>query len=271
MASDHIKIELLHASVDPDNQVESEFRILVDGRSFKYITIDPGLYEPDDMCFGPAFVSLLPPLPDKDWNVGHISLDPTTWKPHFATAAREELPGIMDIWQPVQIDILDLRVEQQLRSNVLEVTCDRFDSIVVAKFARFPWEIPQFESETTVYKWIDGHGVGPSFLGHLTEEGRVIGFVVAHIPSSRHPTPEDLTVCSHELSKVHQLGIKHGDINKHNFLIHEGNAMLIDFDNASRVASREVLEEELHSLEASLRDESGLGGVIEEEEVDIAQ
>lgn len=49
MANTTLKIKVLQASVDPDD--ESEFRILVDGRFTKYLTIDPGLYEVDDMCF----------------------------------------------------------------------------------------------------------------------------------------------------------------------------------------------------------------------------
>lgn len=58
-------IQLLHCSVDPDDI--SEFRILVDGRHVKYLTIDAGLYTPDDMCFAPSLITMLPPLPPGDW------------------------------------------------------------------------------------------------------------------------------------------------------------------------------------------------------------
>ncbi|KAJ5211655.1 uncharacterized protein N7498_003301 [Penicillium cinerascens] len=264
MANTYTKIQLLQASVDPDNEMESEFRVLVDGQFVKYITIDPGLYDPDDMCFPPAFASLLPQFPDGDWNEGRISRDPTTGTPHLVTS-KVDLPGIPDIWHPAQVDHLELHVENQLRSNVLEVACDRFDSVVIAKFARFPWELPRLEAESAVYKWLEGHGIGPAFLGHLTEEGRVIGFIMARITHSRHPTPGDIDVCRLALLKLHKLGIKHGDINKHNFLLHNGNVTLVDFDSATRVTSQEELDEELHSLDSQLRDTSGLGGVIMEE------
>ncbi|KAJ5104924.1 alpha-galactosidase A precursor [Penicillium alfredii] len=143
---------------------------------------------------------------------------------HFATALKIDLDlaGITDRWHPVQVDHLELSVEHELRSNIFEATCGRFDSAVIVKFARFPWEMPYFEAETTAYKWIQGHDVGPDFLGHLTEEGPVIGLLVAHITPSRHATPEGLDICSLSLSKLHQLGIKHRDINKHNFLVHNG-------------------------------------------------
>lgn len=151
---------------------------------------------------------------------------------------------------------------RKLRSNVYEATCDRFNSTIVAKFARFPWEVPWMERETMAYEWIESHQIGPDFLGHLTEEGRVIGFLIARVADCRHATPEDLPLCRLALSKLHQLGIKHGDINKHNFLIHGGKATLIDFDNASRPASTGEMEVELSGLQDQLSDTSGRGGQL---------
>ena len=87
---------------------------------------------------------------------------------------------------------------------------------VVVKFARFPFEIPYLDSKTSAYQWIQSHQIGPQFLGHLTEEGRVIGFVMKRITGHRHATMEDLALRQKTLSKLH-LSIKHGDINKHNF------------------------------------------------------
>lgn len=94
------------------------------------------------------------------------------------------------------------------------------------------------------------------------EEGRVIGFIMTRIIDCRHATPEDLNLCQLALSKLHQLGIKHGDTNKHNFLIHGGKVTLIDFESASKSANATELEEELHDLQDQLRDTSGKGGRI---------
>lgn len=72
-----------------------------------------------------------------------------------------------------------------------------------------------------------------------------------------------ITLCVIGLySKLHQLGIKHGDTNKHNFLIHQGKATLIDFDNASRAVSAQELETELGGLRSQLSDMSGRGGQV---------
>jgi predicted Ser/Thr protein kinase len=175
---------------------------------------------------------------------------------------RGRLPGITKTWHPLQIDHLSLLDQRKLRSNVYEVTCPSFPSKVIAKFARFEWEVPQLEAETTAYEWIDGQQIGPNFLAHLTEEGRVIGFLMARITNCRHAMPEDFLSCHEVLSKLHELGIKHGDINKHNFLIHDGRTTLIDFDNASRPVEVHELEAELNRLQELLQDVSGKGGQV---------
>ena len=54
------------------------------------------------------------------------------------------------------------------------------------------------------------------------------------------------------LSRLHRLGIKYGDINMHNFLIHDGRATLIDFDTATRDRKEEDLVAEFQSLREHL-------------------
>lgn len=44
-----------------------------------------------------------------------------------------------------------LSLGQNIRSNLYETTCTRLVSAVIAKFARFSWEIPQLEKETMAY------------------------------------------------------------------------------------------------------------------------
>ena len=65
-------LKILHLSVD-DTGLESYYRVLVDGNHFKYISIDPGVYEVEDLTFPQALLSKLPPLPYGEWNLGHIA------------------------------------------------------------------------------------------------------------------------------------------------------------------------------------------------------
>lgn len=262
MSDAFLDTRLLQASVDAEDQ--SEFRILVDRKFIKYLTIDSGLYDVDDMCFGPSLVSMLPPLPPGDWNQGHISLNTLNGRPHFARVMKAQLPAVTHLWHPLQIDYLELHMGRKLRSNVYEATCPRFNSTNVVKFARFAWETPQIDAETAAYQWIKNHQISPKFLGHLSEAGRVIGFIIERITDNRHATSDDLSLCQLTLSKLHQLGIKHGDINKHNFLVHNGKATLIDFDNSTRDNDANALDREFRAIQEELQDTSGKGGRIVE-------
>ncbi|KAI0879221.1 hypothetical protein GGS24DRAFT_486698 [Hypoxylon argillaceum] len=94
------------------------------------------------------------------------------------------------------------------------------------------WRMPFFEVETTAYEWIMGKGIGPRFLSHSTETGRVFGFVIENVDGARTAEPQDLAACQRILAKLHALEIKHGNINKHNFLIKNGEAVLMDIEMA---------------------------------------
>jgi tRNA A-37 threonylcarbamoyl transferase component Bud32 len=62
------------------------------------------------------------------------------------------------------------------------------------------------------------------------------------------------------------LGIIHRDLNKHNFFISDKGAVLIDFETAEPSGDSKAMEVELRGLEKQLLDESGIGGVILDEE-----
>ncbi|KNG88467.1 alpha-galactosidase A precursor [Aspergillus nomiae NRRL 13137] len=236
------KIDLLQAEVDENNQ--SFFRLLVDGRAVKYITVEPGLYSVEDMCFGPSLISILPELPQGDWNDGLVARDANDGRPQFAYARRTQFPSVRNTWHGTYVDYMELSIGRKLRTGIYEVKCSSFDNdVVVAKFARFPWEIQYIENETTAYQWISGHDIGPRFLGHLTEHGRVIGFLMEYIPNARHAEAEDVQSCREVLSRLHGLG-----------------AVLIDFDTARKCDDPNVLLLEEQNLSACLEDVSTRGG-----------
>lgn len=143
------KIELLQAEVDENDQ--SFFRHLVDGRSIKYITVEPGIYSSEDMCFGPSLVSILPKLPTGDWNDGLVAKDAKDGQPHFAYCNLIQFPGVQNTWHRTYVNYLELSIGRKLRTGIYKAKCLLFDDdIVVAKFARFPWEIQCME------KWNHG-------------------------------------------------------------------------------------------------------------------
>ncbi|KAL4985107.1 alpha-galactosidase A precursor [Aspergillus falconensis] len=253
-----LKIDLLQAEVDEDGQ--SFFRLLVDGRSIKYITIDPGVYSTEDMCFGPSLVSILPELPHGDWNDGLVTRDADDGRPHFVSIKLTRFPEVQNTWHGTYVEYLELSIERKLRTGIYGVKCPSFNNTVVAKFARFPWEIQYIENETTAYQWISGHNIGPQFLGHLTENGRVIGFLMEYITNARHAGAQDIETCREVLCRLHDLGVRHGDTNRFNFLIRDSKATLIDFDTAQKCDDQDMLQQELENLTTCLEDLSGKGG-----------
>lgn len=119
------------------------------------------------------------------------------------------------------------------------------------------------ETETIAYEWIRDRGIGPGFLDHLTEgkDGRVVGFVAEWVQDARAVGPRDLESCRKALGRLHELGIKLGDTNKHNFLVREGHdVVLVDFEFAKKCSPQE-LEDEMNALKECLEDPSFRGGV----------
>jgi hypothetical protein len=50
-AMSHTMVEILNQEIDTEGKMASYYRMLVDKEHFKYITIDSGVYEADDLCF----------------------------------------------------------------------------------------------------------------------------------------------------------------------------------------------------------------------------
>jgi predicted Ser/Thr protein kinase len=152
-----------------------------------------------------------------------------------------------------------------LPQNVYIASSSQFENPAIVKYARFDWEIGYYAAETRAYSWIESQHIGPAFLGHLTEEGRIIGFVLERV-EGRHATISDLHACESLVTKMHGLGILHGDLNKYNFLITGKCAVLVDFETAQQSQDKKAIQKELEGLKQQLLDESGKGGVASEDE-----
>lgn len=251
-------LKILHQTID-DTDSESYYHVLVDGKHFKYISIDFEVYEVDDLCFPPALLSKLPPLPSGEWNLGHIAKGEDKASPHFDWTVQRTFSSIQNIWKPVFVDYLSLDMGKMLLSNVYEATTPTFNVPIIVKFARFPWEVGYYNQETQAYSWIEGHDIGPKFLGHVTEDERVIGFLLEKIPG-RHAGPADLYLCQDVVSKLHGLGIHLGDLNRHNFLVQQSRAYLVDFETARKTDDQQMLDLEFENLESQLCSTSRRGG-----------
>jgi tRNA A-37 threonylcarbamoyl transferase component Bud32 len=80
------------------------------------------------------------------------------------------------------------------------------------------------------------------------------------IANVRHAGPQDLDICQQTLARLHALGIRHGDVNRFNFLIRDERAVLFDFDTARKCDDSKLLAGELRNLQEALESSSDKGG-----------
>ncbi|KAJ8070519.1 hypothetical protein OCU04_000893 [Sclerotinia nivalis] len=262
-------ITILDQDVDVEGNTPSYYRMLVNNEHFKYITIDPKIYQVDDMSFPPVLLSMLPAFPSGDWNFGCISRTAENSTAFFAETSKRDFPSIKPAWHTKSYDYLSFKLQLRAGPSVYIASSPQFEKPIIAKFARFGWEIDYFINETKAYSWIDGHNIGPKFLGYLTEEGRVIGFLMENV-EGRHATISDLPACKAVLTRLHDLGILHNGLQRHKFLISEAGAVLLDFDTAQRSEDSEAMQKEMWELEDQLLNESDNSGLVlsEDEEME---
>ncbi|KAF8908140.1 hypothetical protein CPB84DRAFT_1767402 [Gymnopilus junonius] len=249
-----VSTEVLSMYVDVTNDgQESEYRILF-GDQVKYIVVNAGTYDMDTLTFPPALLERLPKLPKDGWTTARIfnSSESLSFEVSY-----KGLAEVLNVWHPNKVDVLSFTPEERFTERVLGVTYCSKPGII--KFARFEDEIPRMERETTVYEAIDGQGIGPTFLGHLTENDRVIGLLVQRV-EGRRANIDDLEACQAIVKRLHSLGVVHGDLNRHNFIVSANSVTLIDFENATINGSTREMEEEYELITRQLVEETGRGG-----------
>lgn len=259
---------------------ENFYRILA-GTHVKYITIGPGALDHEALMDMPLkFANILPPLPynQATWNTARISRNTTTGELEFELSARE-MAGISNVWHPTLVDFLCLQKIKsmglfvQLCTLTPDSTHEHRSSTgkrVIAKMARFEWEIQYLAQENLAYQLLHGTDIGPRVLGQIHEQGRVIGILLGIVPG-RAAGIEDLPQCRAALKRLHNMRILHGDCNRHNFIVGSGGEVtLIDFSEFKENATDEELATEEESLAGKLEDDSGLGdyGVLGEDDDD---
>lgn len=70
---------------------------------------------------------------------------------------------------------------------------------------------------------------------------------------------DDLPDCERALERLHNLGVLHGEVNRHNFLVANDGVKLIDFERSQEDATELSKTLEMQGLRAELSDQSGRG------------
>lgn len=278
MIHDDEALRILCMDMAPEggDGTDSYYRVKA-GRQVKYLTIAPDTLDPDDYCL-PLYRLTSVRFDDESWTKARISRNEQSGKLDV-DYSNEELPGIETIWHPKQIDVLSLPRIKKLTTNPFEtrLPADMLDADlaslshrqmsaqpidVVAKIAHFDWEIPRLEQETWAYHLLYEKSVNelaPRFLGHIHENGRVIGFALEKVSNCTRASIEHLDQCAAVLKRLHAIDLLHGDVCRYNFLVRPGSVLLIDFEHSQIGAPEEIKAKEIERLNEELIDESGRG------------
>ncbi|KAH6688940.1 alpha-galactosidase A [Plectosphaerella plurivora] len=256
-------MEILNQVIDDER---GAYRLRA-GQRVYYLFIAVDVFEEDTMCRPYLLIPSLPDLPDSSWTSATI-VRGTDGAPLVTTISTDPLPEIKTVWHERRIDVLSLERTKRLRSWTHEVLYQ--GGTAVAKIACFAWDVRRIERETEAYRKLMQHRrqhpeeppMAPEFLGHLTENGRVMGFLLQKIDGG--PACIDhLPDCEALVRRVHRLGMVHGDLNRYNFVINRartGCVRLVDFEHFKDFDEDSAMTE-LASLTAELVEDTGRGEV----------
>jgi len=250
--------ELQQAGMESSPNQESLYRFR-NGSYVLYVTLAANcvLLDDSDYGFPPAIRNILPRTIDTSYN--HAFIDSFG----IATFSIREFKGVTTLWHNTKIDIIPLPVVRAIKANCFKVQYD--GDWAIAKFARFDWEIRFIETETAIYQTIDEHNIAPKFLGHLHENGRVVGLLLAYMEGRRPQTEQDYGMCASVLSRLHNLGLVHGDVNLDNFIVTGIEAKLVDFETC-RSGTVDERMMEVKRLEREFEEDSRRGALADEGE-----
>lgn len=242
------------------NDSFGDYRLRI-GDRVGYLRIPVDIFDEDTMCEPHRLIPSLPKFPDTNWTRASLFRKPDG-SIGLSTSC-EPLRGVQNVWHEERVDVVSLRREKRYRSNVHGVTYKGRPAI--SKIARWEWEMPRMENETAAYRMIQteqmpgAETLAPKVLAHLTENGRVIGFLMEKLDGVRAEL-SDRSDCEDALRKLHAIGMIHGDPSRYNFLINreKRHVTLIDFEHAE-IHTEEKAMKELEILGMELVDESGRG------------
>ena len=257
------EIEVLSQEITSD---EGIYRIRGRNRVY-YLTISllpSPMFDEDTLCRPYLLIPRLPPLPDADWTRMRLCQDSDDQL--LSSISYAPLDQIQSCWHPSKIDVLSLRRLSSYNARVKEVEFG--DRIALSKVAIFEWWIPKVEHETMMYEIIAKHQspdeqpIAPEFLGHLTENGRIVGFLMERVDGD-FASSDDLPACEAALRRLHSMGLVHGDANRFNFIVDRSTRQvkLIDFEHAEPY-DEEKAQLELRELKAELSKTTGDGAGV---------
>lgn len=172
---------------------------------------------------------------------------------HWRKVAHDATPGTAG-WHPRRVELHDLVPVKSIQAHRLEVVHhpELVMTPVLAKLAASPKDLASLAREDTIYRLLYDLNVTPLFLGHVTVDGLIVGFLTEYVQSKGSddtlgPSPPGKTeACLAALRSMHAKGIAHGDAHGENCLARgDGSAVLIDFELALETSAQAELDRDL--------------------------
>lgn len=253
-------IDILNQQIDDEDGM---YRIRY-GSRVGYLSMPADVFDEDTMCRPYLLIPKLPKSPPQDWTKMHIRRNAHDGSLQI-TYTNDPLPAIRSTWHQQYVDVLALKETRYYRSRIREVIYQGKPAI--AKIAAFDWQIPSIENETFAYSIMETYlaanpecrRISPRFLGHLTENGRVMGMLLEKL-EGEHASIQELDPCKDTLWILHKMDMIHGDPNRYNFIVEKesGEVKLVDFEHVEDYDEAKAALE-LESLAKELREETGRG------------
>ncbi|KAI8948660.1 hypothetical protein F4801DRAFT_581180 [Xylaria longipes] len=210
---------------------------LADDGSLKWVAVNSGVF-PGWWSFKNTSHLVFPPFPTGSWNVGQIRrLE--NGKVTFTKTLEIPFEGIENAWHPTKIDFTELELVSQFKDGtggrLFHAKHPRFnEKSIFLKVAPWAcnWSRRAMENETKVYQLVEGLGIAPEFLGHVTYRGAIIGFILEWLEGAKTTKKKDKIARIEAVKKLHALGITHGSAHHKNFLKRGEDVLIIDFEDA---------------------------------------
>lgn len=209
-------------------------------------------------------------VPDGDWNIGYLDHAGDDGKLAVVSTEKRELPDIVMDWNDVKVGydglekLEDNACRPYLLQNIYPVEGRIMAGppvlgvpVVLAYTSPLQWygrHRNVLNAECAIHQAIQGKGIAPRFLGHLTEnDTRLIGYLLEAV-EARPASIEDLEACRTVLGKLHALGFSHGTIMRENFIIlNDGSALLQAFRFSRQTSDLDVFAKEMEQVEMVLQ------------------
>ncbi|KAI1750016.1 hypothetical protein F4782DRAFT_541876 [Xylaria castorea] len=212
---------------------------LAEDGSLKWVGVNAGVF-PGRWSFKDISRLIFPAFPTGSWNVGQIRRL-QNGEVVFTETLEMELEGIDNtfVWHPTKIEFTEFELVSQFehttRGRLWHAKHPRFNEepifVKIAPWAN-NWSKQAMEAETRVYQLVDGLGIAPKFLGHVTHQGAIIGFILKWVEGAKTTKKKDRSARIEVMKKLHSLGITHGSAHHENFLKVGEDVLMIDFEEA---------------------------------------